>query len=79
MFHELLKGKFCGCGHGKRRSMASCDILWIIILLLILFNGGLFGLDICTMLILAIVFGGMWLCCKDKKPASPCARPCGGH
>ncbi|MCL2569950.1 MAG: hypothetical protein FWE16_01955 [Firmicutes bacterium] len=63
-----------GCGCGDRKPMPqlkSCDILWIIILLLVLFNGGLFGLDICTLVILAIVFGSHFLC-KGKKPQHEC-------
>ncbi|MCL2587381.1 MAG: hypothetical protein FWE31_04055 [Firmicutes bacterium] len=74
MFHELFRGKFCGC-HKDRPQTGSCDILWIIILLLILFNGGLFGIDICTMIILAIVFGGLWMVCGKKKPGCH-ERPC---
>ena len=70
MFHEIFKGGLCGCR--ERRQTGSCDILWIIILLLVLFNGGIFGLDICTLIILAVVFGGMFLC-KDRK----CKNPCG--
>ena len=49
---------FGGFGRSHCTNMLkSCDIMWIIILLLVLFNGGLFGLDICTLVILAIVFG----------------------
>ena len=76
MFRDFLRRSgFCGCGP-RRPGMKSCDILWIILLILILFNGGLFGIDICTMLILAIVFGGMILC-KGKLGGN--ARPCGCH
>ena len=65
MFDRLFSGfglgGGCGCG-GKRDGRdgcnTSCDVLWIIILLLILFNGGLFGLDICTLIILFVIFGG---------------------
>jgi len=59
MLDKLFGGLF-GFG-GERREgcgTSSCDVLWIIILLLILFNGGLFGLDICTLVILFIIFGG---------------------
>ena len=57
MFDKLFGGFGGGCGCGPRRENSSCDVLWIIILLLVLFNGGLFGLDICTLLILFIIFG----------------------
>jgi len=73
MFHEIF-GRGCGCGPRERKPMsmlASCDILWIIILLLILFNGGLLGLDLCTIVILVIVFGPKFLC-KDKKHEPRC-------
>lgn len=73
MFHELFKGGFCGCNR-ERRQMGSCDILWIIILLLILFNGGIFGLDICTLIILAVVFGGMFLMCNKGRKCNPCGH-----
>ena len=57
MFGKLFGG--CGCGgFDFKSSNSSCDVLWIIILLLILFEGGLCGLDICTLIILFIVFGG---------------------
>jgi hypothetical protein len=59
MFDKLFGG--CGCGCEKRDHVgcnSSCDVLWIIILLLVVFNGGLFGLDICTLVILFIIFGG---------------------
>ena len=57
-----------GCGpkfdfcHSKN---SSCDVMWIIILLLIVFKGNMFGLDICTLVILFIVFGKDFLC-KEK-------------
>jgi hypothetical protein len=70
MFDKLFGG-FGGCGcHEKRECNTSCDVLWIIILLLVLFNGGLFGLDICTLIILFVIFGGNFLggrCGCDKK------------
>jgi hypothetical protein len=59
MFGDLF-GR-CGCGDERRNechnSNSSCDVLWIIILLMLVFKGGLFGLDICTLVILFIVFG----------------------
>jgi hypothetical protein len=45
----------CGCKDFSKNT--SCDVLWIIILLLIVFKGGMFGIDICTLIILFIVFG----------------------
>jgi hypothetical protein len=61
MFDDILKGfgyNGCGCGepHPKKCS-TSCDVLWIIILLMVVLKGGLFGLDLCTLIILLIVFG----------------------
>ena len=76
MFDKILGGLFGGHGchdHKKTDCNTSCDVLWIIILLLVLFNGGLFGLDICTLIILFIVFGGKFLnkgC--DKKETRCC-------
>ncbi|MCL2755828.1 MAG: hypothetical protein FWE45_02135 [Firmicutes bacterium] len=64
MFHEIF-GRGCGCP-SKRKQLKSCDVMWIILLLFILFNGGIFGLDICTLVILAVVFGSQFLC-KEKK------------
>lgn len=61
MFDKLFGGFGgfgCGCDNRSNECNTSCDVLWIIILLLILFNGGLFGLDICTLIILFILFGG---------------------
>ena len=69
MLGELFGRSGCGCARERKcpSPMASCDILWIIILLLILFNGGLFGLDICTIVILLVIFGGQFFgrekCC----------------
>jgi len=54
MFNDLL-GKLTGCSCVSKNT--SCDVLWIIVLLLIVFKGGAFGLDICTLVILFIVFG----------------------
>ena len=66
MFSELF-GRFGG-EHGcfPMGKNSSCDVLWIIILLMIVFKGGAFGLDICTLLILLIVFGKDFLCCQKK-------------
>ena len=61
-----------GCGHRANECNTSCDVLWIIILLLILFNGGLFGLDICTLIILFILFGGSFF----GKGRNHCERKC---
>lgn len=49
-------------GCGEHRTNTSCDVMWIIILLLIVFKGGAFGIDICTLVILFIVFGQDFLC-----------------
>ena len=60
MLDRILGGLF-GCGEKRdpcHSTNSSCDVMWIIILLMILFNGGLFGIDICTLVILLIVFGG---------------------
>jgi hypothetical protein len=70
MFGELF-GKLGGCGCGCGRQNTSCDVLWIIILLLIVFKGGAFGLDICTLIILFIVFGKDLMGC-----VKPCERKC---
>ena len=72
MFGELFE-RFCnphGC-HGEQRRNSSCDVLWIIILLMIVLKGGMFGLDICTILILFIVFGKDFLC-RDKHEKRHC-------
>jgi len=75
MFDKLFGGfggfGGCGCGHKPTECNTSCDVLWIIILLLILFNGGLFGLDICTLIILFILFGGS-LFGKDRNCEKRC-------
>ena len=60
-------GGFGGCGCEGRRENSSCDVLWIIILLMIVFRGGLFGLDICTLIILFIVFGKDLFCCEKRE------------
>ncbi|MDR0461993.1 MAG: hypothetical protein LBG88_01505 [Christensenellaceae bacterium] len=68
MLNELF-GRFggCGCDKGCGAKNSSCDVLWIIILLMIVFKGGLFGIDICTLLILFIVFGKDFLCCEKRE------------
>ena len=75
MFGELF-GRFTGCGCEKEecgcekkpcKTASSCDVMWIIILLMIVFKGGLFGIDICTLVILFIVFGKDLLCCKKER------------
>ena len=70
MLGELF-GRFGGCGCEGQRANSSCDVLWIIILLMIVFRGGAFGLDICTLLILFIVFGGDFFC-RDKREQKCC-------
>lgn len=79
MFDKLFGGLggFGGaCGgcnnHKPTECNTSCDVLWIIILLMIVFNGGLFGLDICTLIILFILFGGCLFGNKDRH----CDRKC---
>lgn len=68
MFDDMLKGMGmnddCGCHEAPkpRKCSTSCDVLWIIILLMVVFKGGLFGLDLCTLLILFIVFGKDIMC-----------------
>ncbi len=54
-FGSIFNG-LCGCGH-RQNCKSSCDVLWIIILLMLVFKGGCLGLDICTIAILFIVFG----------------------
>ena len=63
MFDKIFGG---GCGRKPMPQMRSCDIMWIILLLFIVLNGGLFGLDICTLVILGVIFGSHFLC-KPKK------------
>ena len=76
MFGDLFNRFFGGCGCEERRGCetrqnSSCDVLWIIILLMIVLRGNMFGLDICTLLILFIVFGKDFLCRRE--------RPCHEH
>ena len=60
-----LFGKGCGSPCSSKNS--SCDVLWIVILLLVVCNGGIFGLDICTLIILFVVFGGNFFGgCREK-------------
>ena len=81
MFDEIFKNGFgfgggCDCGRGcdgerPRKCSTSCDVLWIIILLMVIFKGGLFGIDLCTLIILFIVFGKDIFCrfgrsCEEK-------------
>ncbi|MCL2846334.1 MAG: hypothetical protein FWE38_01460 [Firmicutes bacterium] len=73
MLGEIF-GRGCGCQPRERKCtprMESCDIMWIIILLMLVFNGGLFGLDLCTIVILLVVFGGQFFC-RDKKEKHCC-------
>lgn len=81
MFDDMLKGMGmggddCGC-HEKpkpqKKCSTSCDVLWIIILLMIVLKGGFFGLDLCTLIILFIVFGKDIMC---KFKANPCNNGC---
>lgn len=78
MLNELF-GRFggglfggCGCGCGLTSKNNSCDVLWIIILLMIVFKGGAFGLDICTLIILFIVFGKDLIGGGCKRPEPKC-------
>ena len=74
MFGNLFG--FGGCGERREgcgcNNNSSCDVMWIIILLMILFKGGLFGLDICTLVILFIVFGKDFLCCGGREREHKC-------
>jgi hypothetical protein len=69
MFGDIF-GRFCGCGCGfgglTGGKNSSCEVLWIIILLLIVFKGNCLGIDLCTLIILFIVFGKDLLCCKKE-------------
>ncbi|MDR1917668.1 MAG: hypothetical protein LBQ05_01645 [Christensenellaceae bacterium] len=69
MFNDILRGFGCGCeGPEPRKCATSCDVLWIIVLLMVVFKGGMFGLDLCTLIILFIVFGSDLLHMFTKKP-----------
>jgi hypothetical protein len=73
MFDKLFG---CGCKRGcfeKRDCNTSCDVLWIVILFMVLCNGGIFGLDICTIIILFVLFGGNFLGGFGGKC---CEKPC---
>jgi hypothetical protein len=70
LFGRLGGGCGCGCGCGEVKPCvknSSCDVLWIIVLLMVVFKGGLFGIDICTLIILFIVFGKDILCMKKHE------------
>jgi len=79
MFDEMLKGMGgqgdCHCNNNPkpRKCSTSCDVLWIIILLMIILKGGFFGLDLCTLIILFIVFGKDIMC---KFRNNPCFKAC---
>jgi len=79
MFGDLF-GRFGGgcCGERRERGCnnqsTSCEVMWIIILLMIVFKGGLFGIDICTLVILFIVFGKDFLCFDRRE--RDCCKPC---
>ena len=67
----------CGCEGGRHHKdcqLRSCDIMWIIILLLIIFKGGFFGIDICTLVILFIVFGKDFFCFDGRR--EKCEQKC---
>ena len=66
MLHQIF-GRGCGCERKATQCNTSCDVLWIILLLMIVFNGGLFGMDICTLIILFVVFGGQLFGCEKHK------------
>jgi hypothetical protein len=70
MFNDILRGFGAehGCENGEVKKCAtSCDVLWVIILLMVVLKGGMFGLDLCTLIILLIVFGGDLLHIFTKK------------
>lgn len=62
----------CKCHESKpKKCSTSCDVLWIIILVMVVLKGGFFGLDLCTLLILFIVFGKDIIC---KLRSNPCCQ-----
>ncbi len=76
MFDEILKGTNCNCHEcgcketsKPKKCSTSCDVLWIIILVMVVLKGGFFGLDLCTLIILFIVFGKDIMC---KFNCNPC-------
>ena len=74
MFDEMLKSmdhRECGCNESpkQKKCSTSCDVLWMIILLMVILKGGFFGLDLCTLIILFIVFGKDIMC---KFKCNPC-------
>lgn len=72
MFDEVFKcfGGGNPCGGGPKKCSSSCDVLWIIVLLMVVLKGGMFGIDLCTLIILFIVFGGDLMRCF--APKAPC-------
>ena len=66
MFGELF-GRGCGERRHGCSTNSSCDVMWIIIILLIVFKGGFFGIDICTLVILFLVFGKDFLGCEKRE------------
>ncbi len=77
MFDEMFKGLGlngqCGCDCDcekkpkPKKCSTSCDVLWMIILLMVVLKGGFFGLDLCTLIILFIIFGKD-IMCKFHNP-----------
>lgn len=62
----------CNCESPKpKKCSTSCDVLWMIILLMVILKGGFFGLDLCTLIILFIVFGKDIMC---KLRCNPCCQ-----
>ncbi|MBS7400913.1 MAG: hypothetical protein KIG16_00155 [Eubacteriales bacterium] len=71
MLDEMFKGLGlngqCGCDCNcekpkPKKCSTSCDVLWMIILLMVILKGGFFGLDLCTLIILFIIFGKDIMC-----------------
>ena len=77
MFDDMLKGMGMDCDckchetPKQKNCSTSCDVLWIIILVMVVLKGGFFGLDLCTLLILFIVFGKDIIC---KLRSNPCCQ-----
>jgi len=63
---ERFGGNGCFCLPKGKNS--SCEVLWIIILLLIVLKGNCLGIDICTLIILFIVFGKDFMGKFGRKP-----------
>ncbi|MCL2851010.1 MAG: hypothetical protein FWE01_01460 [Firmicutes bacterium] len=81
MFQEFMgrmTGSGCGCNPCRPRErkcmpqLKSCDLLWIIILLMLVLNGSLFGIDLCTIAILGLIFGPQLLCRFRCRPEPRC-------